>query len=145
MENVLIRVEEASSKKLPVTSATPRTALIAPLMGMVIEPPTVRANASVAEVNGTSAEEGIANGIIQLLPNITPNTNPKQTPRVGGGRGSQLREGRGGGGRGGQAEAAGNSFHGGRYHQQEVRQPIRCPTEVTPNVYCSFANHTYAR
>ena len=62
MESVLIRFEQASSRKLPVTIATPRTALIAPLMGMVIEPPVVHAIASVVEVQGTSAAEGIANG-----------------------------------------------------------------------------------
>ena len=39
MESVLIRFEQASSRKMTVTSATPRTPLIMPLMEMNHEPP----------------------------------------------------------------------------------------------------------
>ena len=82
MKQVLVRFEQASSKKLPVTSATPSQALIMPLMGLNIEQPPQYAN--VAEVNVTPAENGNANGINPLLNNTTPKTTPMQTPRGGG-------------------------------------------------------------
>ena len=83
MENVLLRFEQASSKKLPASSATPRSALLVPLMGLNIASPAVRTLATVAEVNNASAEDGTANGIIQLPPNTTPKTTPRRTPREG--------------------------------------------------------------
>ena len=101
MENVLLMLEQASSKKLPASSATPRSALLVPLMGLKIASPAVCALATVAEVNNAPAEEGTANGIIQLPPNTTPKTNPRHTPRGGGVRGGPPRGGRGGEGRGG--------------------------------------------
>ena len=70
MKQVLVRFEQASSKKLPVTSATPSQARLMPLMGLNIEQPPQYAN--VAEVNVTPAEKGNANGINPLLNNNTP-------------------------------------------------------------------------
>ena len=73
MENVLLRFEQASSKKLPVTSATPRSALIAPLMGMVIEPLTVCANASVAEAVALQQRKELA-----TASSSSPPTSPQK-------------------------------------------------------------------
>ena len=56
------------------------------------EPPAVRALATVAEANNASAEDGTANGIIQLASNTTPKTTTRQTPR--GGRGGMEGVGR---------------------------------------------------
>ena len=57
MESVLIRFEQATSRKMTVTSVSSRTALIIPLMEMNIVPPELRANSTGAEVQFTSLED----------------------------------------------------------------------------------------
>ena len=72
IESVLIRFEHAHSRKMTVTSATPRTSLIRPLMEMNIFPPEMRANSSEAEVQVTSVAERIVTASWSFNPTLHP-------------------------------------------------------------------------